>query len=231
MKTVDDVMTRTVVVVSERAPYKEIVRLMEDHRVSALPVITESGRVVGIVSEADLLLKEEYPPLEPGRAPLVRRHRAERAKASASVAEDLMTREVITIRPSASLTEAARVMHRHGVKRLPVVGPEAEIVGIVSRRDLLKVFLRDDAEILLEVRDRVLGDVLVLGPSAVRAMVHEGTVYLDGTVEQRSLIPIIVRLVHAVDGVVAVDERLQWAVDDLEYREGTPYGVLRTGLR
>jgi CBS domain-containing protein len=228
MRTVEEVMTRTVAVVSERTPYKEIVRRMDDNRVSALPVISETGRVVGIVSEADLLLKEEYPPLEPGRAPLIRRNRADRAKASGSVAGSLMTSEVITIRPSATVTEAARTMHRHAVKRLPVIGLDGEIVGIVSRSDLLKVFLRDDAEILEEVRDRVLADVLSLEPSAVRASIHEGTVYLDGRVEQRSLIPIMVRIVYAVDGVVAVDERLEWAVDDLDHREGVPYGVLRT---
>jgi CBS-domain-containing membrane protein len=122
-------------------------------------------------------------------------------------------------------------MHRHGIKRLPVVGPDGEIVGIVSRKDLLKVFLRPDAEILDEVRTRVLGEVLWLGPNTVRVGVHEGTVTLDGRVEQRSLIPIIVRLVYSVDGVVDVDERLEWADDDLEYREGVPYGVLRAGLR
>jgi CBS domain-containing protein len=231
MRTVEDVMTRTVAIVSREAPYKEIVRLMDEHRVSALPVVDGSGLVVGIVSEADLLLKEEFPPLEPGRAPLIRRHRADRAKASGSKAEDLMTVEVVTIRPSATLSEAARTMHRHGIKRLPVVGPDGEIVGIVSRKDLLKVFLRPDAEILDEVRTRVLGEVLWLGPNTVRVGVHEGNVTLDGRVEQRSLIPIIVRLVYSVDGVVDVDERLEWADDDLEYREGVPYGVLRAGLR
>jgi CBS-domain-containing membrane protein len=213
-KTVKDVMTRTVVVVRDSTPFKELVRRMQEHRVSAVPVVDEDGRAIGIVSEADLILKED-PYLE-GDAHLFerRRLRLEREKHSAGTAAALMTSPAITVRPDAPLGEAARLMTGHGVKRLPVVGPDGRVVGIVSRADLLKVFLRSDADIARAIREDVIRRTLWIDPLTIRVLVEDGVATLEGQVERRSLIPVLIGLVHAIDGVVDVRNRLTFETDD-----------------
>ncbi|HEX7464047.1 MAG TPA: CBS domain-containing protein [Actinomycetota bacterium] len=213
-RTVQDVMTRTVVVVNDSAPFKEVVRLMQESGVSALPVVDAGGRLVGIVSEGDLILKED-PNLE-GEGHLFesRQHRVERQKAAGVVAAQLMTAPVITVAPDAALGEAARLMHHHAVKRLPVVGPEGTVVGIVSRADLLKVFLREDAEIAHQVTEDIIRRTLWIDPATIQVTVEEGVVSLDGQIERRSLIPVLVGLVRALEGVVGVENHLSYLVDD-----------------
>ncbi|MGH2652411.1 MAG: CBS domain-containing protein, partial [Actinomycetota bacterium] len=176
-RTVMDVMTRTVVTIDGSAPFKEVVRLMDEFRVSALPVVDEGRRVIGIVSQADLLWKEEQPARRTGR-PLFegRRRRAGHKKAAASVAAQLMTTPVVTIERDASVAEAARLMNEKRVKRLPVVDAEGRIVGIVSRADLLQVFLRPDVRIRDEIVRSVIQEILSLDPSAFRVEVEEGRV-------------------------------------------------------
>ena len=210
-----DVMTREVVTVDEQASFKEIAATMAEHRVSALPVLDEHGRVAGIVSEADLLLKEEFPE-GPAGGSLFRGHRqrVERAKAAGDTAAELMTAPAVTIGPDATVTEAARLLHRHGIKRLPVVDPAGPLLGIVSRADLLKVFLRSDAEIAQEVRQEVLLRAMWVDPDTVTVKVRDGVVTLIGELERRSLIPIAVSLVHGIDGVVDVVDRLTFEIDD-----------------
>ncbi|HXF72560.1 MAG TPA: CBS domain-containing protein [Actinomycetota bacterium] len=226
MRTVADVMTRDVVPATPSTPFKELVRLLDEHRVSALPVVDEDDRPLGVVSEADLLLKEEQVAARGGV--LARwRHRADRAKAQASVAAELMTSPAVTVERTATLPEAARLMHERGVKRLLVVDGEGRLVGIVSRSDLLRVFLRPDAEIREDVLRSVIEGALWLDPGAVRVEVEGGRVRLEGTIERRSLIPVVVRLVSQVDGVVGVESRLGWQVDDVSSRPEipTPWGV------
>ena len=214
-RRVRDVMTSEVVTVGEQASFKEIAATMDEHRVSALPVLDAEGRVAGIVSEADLLLKEEFPEGPAGgRLFQGRRQRVERAKAAGATAAELMTAPAVTIGPDATVTEAARVLHRHGIKRLPVVDPAGPLLGIVSRADLLKVFLRADAEIAQEVRQEVLMRAMWVNPDTVTVKVHDGIVTLSGQLERRSLIPITVSLVHGLDGVVDVVDRLTFEVDD-----------------
>jgi CBS-domain-containing membrane protein len=208
-------MTPEVVTVGEQASFKEIAATMDEHRVSALPVLDAEGRVAGIVSEADLLLKEEFPEGPAGgRLFQGRRQRVERAKAAGATAAELMTAPAVTIGPDATVTEAARVLHRHGIKRLPVVDPAGPLLGIVSRADLLKVFLRADAEIAQEVRQEVLMRAMWVNPDTVTVTVHDGIVTLSGQLERWSLIPITVSLVHGLDGVVDVVDRLTFEVDD-----------------
>ena len=214
-RRVRDVMTSEVVTVGEQASFKEIAATMDEHRVSALPVLDAEGRVAGIVSEADLLLKEEFPEGPAGgRLFQGRRQREERAKAAGATAAELMTAPAVTIGPDATVTEAARLLHRHGIKRLPVVDPAGPLLGIVSRADLLKVFLRADAEIAQEVRQEVLMRAMWVNPDTVTVTVHDGMVTLGGQLERRSLIPITVSLVHGLDGVVDVVDRLTFEVDD-----------------
>jgi CBS-domain-containing membrane protein len=208
-------MTPEVVTVGEQASFKEIAATMAEHRVSALPVLDEDGRVAGIVSEADLLLKEEFPEGPAGgRLFQGHRQRVERAKAASGTAAQLMTAPAVTVGPDATVTEAARLLHRHGIKRLPVVDPAGPLLGIVSRADLLKVFLRSDAEITQEVRQEVLLRAMWVDPDSLTVQVRDGVVTLTGRLERRSLIPITVSLVQGLDGVVDVVDRLTFEIDD-----------------
>jgi len=205
--TVSDVMTRTVVAVGRDAPFKEIVQTMQQWKVSALPVLEGEGRVVGVVSEADLLPKEEFRDDEPSL--LRQRGRlADVAKAGAVTARDLMSTPAITVRPDATLSQAARIMAVRHVKRLPVVDDLGMLQGIVSRADLLKVFLRPDEEIEDEVRRTVVSYLFPALSHGIRVSVDEGVVTLEGHVRDTSLIPLAVRLVRAVEGVVDVEPRL-----------------------
>lgn len=223
-RTVRDVMTREVVTVTGSAGFKEIVRIMQEHGVSAVPVVDEGGRLVGIVSEADLLLKEEYEPeTEPERRLLsFRGRKVERKKAAGLVATDLMTTPVVTVEPDATLPKAARLMHERKVKRVPVVDAEGRVVGIVSRADLLKVFLRPDQEIFDEVTQTVLRRTLWLDPEAITVSVLGGVVLLEGIVEQRSMLPLVTELALGVEGVVGVENRLSYEVDDVSARPTLP---------
>lgn len=211
-RTVADVMTRTVVVVPGSAAFKQVVRAMREYRVSALPVTDPDGLIVGVVSEADMILREDPSVLEPhffeGHT-----RRDERKKAEALVARDLMTAPPVTVGPQSSVADAARLMHERRVKRLPVVDLEGRIVGIVSRMDLLAEFLRDDDDIKTEVC-RVLTDDLDIVADQILVLVDDGVVHLEGRVERRSLVPAIWGAVRAVPGVVGLDERLTWELDD-----------------
>jgi len=214
-RTVSDVMTRTVVSVDASAPFKDIVRRMQDYRVSAVPVVDEDDIVLGIVSEGDLLLKEDEDLEGEPRFLDGARRRRDRSKAAGRIASELMTIPVITIGPDATLGEAARLMHRHAVKRLPVVDRKGgSILGIVSRKDLLKVFLREDAEIAQEIREDVIRRTLWIDPHTIRVVVREGIVTMEGQLVPRSLLPILERLVLTTEGVVAFESRLSYPPDD-----------------
>lgn len=204
---VSDVMTHTVAAVGRKANFKEIVRLMEQWKVSALPVLEGEGRVIGVVSEADLLPKEEFRDSDPDRYTQLRRL-SDLAKAGAVTAEDMMTAPAVTVRANATLAQAARTMAHAKVKRLPVVDDMGLLEGVVSRGDLLKVFLRDDEDIAEEVRREVVSYLFRAPPSPVRVQVHDGVVTLAGRVRDTSLVPVAARLVRAVEGVVDVEFEL-----------------------
>jgi len=212
---VRDMMTTDVVTVEASTPFKEIVARLAGCRVSAVPVVDADGRVLGVVSEADLLLKEEHPAGELG-VPLVwtRRRRIEREKAAGTVAGELMTAPVVTVQPTATVAEAARRMHAAGVKRLPVVGEGGRLLGIVSRADLLKVFARPDDAIRREIVDEIILREFMMDPSRFFVRVEDGVVVLEGAVERRSLVPFVLRAVQGVEGVVRVEDRLTYDVDD-----------------
>ena len=212
---VKDLMTTPVVTVGPETPFKEIVARLAERRVSAVPVVDDAGLVLGVVSEADLLLKEEYPDPD-ADLPLfwTKRRRAEHDKAAATVARGLMTVAVVAVTPDATVAEAARRMHTAQVKRLPVLGEGGRLVGIVSRADLLKVFNRPDAAIRREILDDVIVGEFMMDPNRFFIQVHEGVAVLEGRVERRSLLPWLVRAVRGVEGVVQVDDRLACDVDD-----------------
>ncbi|MGW4163430.1 CBS domain-containing protein [Streptomyces sp. NPDC004788] len=197
-RTVSDVMTHTAIAVGRDAAYREIVALMDQWKVSALPVLEGEGRVIGVVSEADLLPKEQFR----AQDPLLPEERAAAAKAGALRAGELMSTPAVTVHPDATLAEAARIMATRRVKRLPVVNGLGMLEGVVSRGDLLKVFLRPDQEIEEEIRRAVLDE----SASAQRlgVTVSEGVATLHGDLRDRALVPLLARAVRAVEGVVDV---------------------------
>ncbi|MFE2013694.1 CBS domain-containing protein [Streptomyces sp. NPDC059491] len=197
-RSVADLMTPAAVAVQRGTSFKEIARLLDEYGITAVPVVDDDNRPVGVVSEADLL----------------RRHSA---KGGPSTAEAMMSSPVVTARPSWTAVEAARLMERQRVKRLPVVDAEGRLIGVLSRSDLLQLFLRRDRSIQEEIREDVLVRILRLAPSAVHIDVDEGRVTLSGTLERKTLGPILVRLCETVDGVVEVVDRLVF-----EGPEGTP---------
>ncbi|MCX5063953.1 MULTISPECIES: CBS domain-containing protein [unclassified Streptomyces] len=200
---VADVMTRAVITANRKDSFKDLVRIMQDHRVGALPVVDAVGRVMGVVSQADLLPKEEFRNSDPDRYTQLRRL-SDLAKAGSVTAEELMTSPALTVRAGATLAQAARTMARSRVKRLPVVDAAGRLEGVVSRADLLKVFLRDDAAIAEEIRQEVVAYLLPAPASAVWVEVREGVVLLSGRVRDRALVPVAARLARAVEGVVDV---------------------------
>jgi CBS domain-containing protein len=225
---VRDVMTTRVVTVEPWTPFREIVTRLAEHRISAAPVIDAEGNVLGVVTEADLLLKQEHADLELN-VPLAwnRRRRLEREKAAAVVAGELMTTPAVTVPPTATVTEAARRMHTAGVKRLPVVNEAGRLAGIVSRADLLKVFNRSDEAIWREIMDDVITGDFMMDPSRFFIDVVDGVVVLQGRVERSRLIAFLVRAVHAVEGVVRVEDRLTFDLDDRDPDPATTYPFMR----
>ncbi|MFH8727345.1 CBS domain-containing protein [Streptomyces termitum] len=214
-RTVFEVMTHHVITVSATTPFKEIARLLVEHDVSAVPVVDEDRRLLGVVSEADLLRDtSELPDLE-GRWGGVRLLSRERGLPEAETAADLMTSPAVSAQPGWNLVETARTMNRKGVKRLPVIDETGRLAGIVSRTDLLRPFLRGDTAIREEIEHDVLAGTLRLAPGTLRVAVDDGVVTLTGRVDERADIPVIVRLCRSVDGVVALHESIGYAYDNL----------------
>jgi CBS-domain-containing membrane protein len=211
-KTVRDVMTTRVVAVCEDAGYKEIVAALRRCRVSACPVIDDAGRVVGVVSEADLLCKEADPDFPVGLIRLSWRL-GERSKATAETAGRLMSAPPVVTHPAAPLAEAARLMQDRQIKRLPVVGHDGRLVGIVSRTDVLSVFERPDADIWDEVVRTILDEEFALGPDRFEVTVRSGIVTISGRVDRReTALGVLARTRHA-EGVVSVRDRLSYPAE------------------
>jgi CBS-domain-containing membrane protein len=201
---VSDVMTREVHSIDKNLGYRQVARLLVERKLSAVPVLSGGGRVLGVVSEADVLRKHErsFRRLSAG---LPRRTHREREQAEALTAAGLMSSPAITIHPDAPLGAAARLMNGHHITRLPVVSPAGDLVGIVSRRDLMSVFLRPDSELATEIADAVAE---MAGRGAVAVTVSDGEVTLAGSQPTAELISQAVRAALEVDGVVTVHSAL-----------------------
>ena len=214
---VEDVMTREVLCVAPEASLKEVATVLVEHAISGVPVCDGDGRVLGIVSEADILYKERGPRSRRG-GPLAwlvdGGGYAEVVKSAARTAGEAMTRPAVTIDPARPVSEAAALMLESRVNRLPVVKAD-RLLGIVTRADLVRAFTRTDAEIEHEIRADVLDHVLLLAPGDVSVIVTDGQVKLGGFVERRSDAEILPRLVGRVPGVVAVDSDVEWRLNDL----------------
>ena len=213
--TVRNVMTSPVETVGPTTGFKAIVERLRARAISAMPVVDGAGRVLGVVSAADLLLKEDRAELEEHQSLFEgRRARQARAKAAAGTAGELMTRPALTIGPDAPVAEAARLMRRRGVKRLPVVDEKGRAMGIVSRGDLLAVFTRSDEEIRRDILEDVVARTLLLDPTPYTVTVQEGVVTLSGEADRRTDAILVRRLAERVDGVVTVYSQLTWRDDD-----------------
>jgi CBS domain-containing protein len=173
-------MTTDVVAVAETASYKHLIELMRQGRISSMPVVDAAGHVSGVVSEADLLLREVGLDALTGLRATGRR--GELAKAAGLTAADLMSQPAVTIGPEGSVAEAARRMHEHRVKHLPVVGHDGELAGMVSRIDLLSVFDRPDQDIRSEISEKILAGRPGLDPQAFSVTVADGIVTVGGRV-------------------------------------------------
>ena len=215
--TVGDVMTHEVVRVGQDTPYRAIVDALVEYRISAVPVVDETRRVVGVVSEADLLHRVEFLGEEHERRVFERpsRHEA-RAKAHGTLARDLMTSPAVTVAADTPVVRAAKVMATAKVKRLPVVDATGGLVGIVARSDLLTMYVRPDWAVREDIVTGVVAGGLWLDPATVDVEVTDGVVTLGGTVDRRSTAAILARLVESVPGVLEVVSRLAWSRDDTD---------------
>jgi len=204
--TVRDVMTRRVVSVREDASFKEMADMLRRTRISAFPVIDKSNRVIGVVSEADLLVKEAVQATGTSIVAALR-HIREEDKAQGVTAGDLMTRPAITISPDAPVPEAARIMYDRRVKRLPVVNAAGHLLGIVSRADVLAVFNRPDEETRDEILHRVLPAAAVSKPAEFEVTVRDGIVTISGPAQSEQTARNLLDAARHVQGVVAVRDR------------------------
>lgn len=211
---VKDLMTRRVIAITGETGFKEIALVLRSHGISALPVLDDEGRVIGVVSASDLLLKlEDATADEDGFILEPRRRKEARHKSAGAIGRELMTAPAVTVRAAETVEEAARVMRRHRVKRLPVLDETGRLVGILSRGDLLRVYTAPDTWIESEIRHEVIEKEFLL--SGVGVSVAAGVAVLTGKVERRSTIPRLLHAVRHVEGVVRAEAHVEYAEDDL----------------
>ena len=209
---VKDVMTTAVLTVRTDTTLKEAAAVMAEHGISGLPVVDLGGQVVGVVSEGDILFKEA------GRAPkrpfvdrLLMLPPSEReAKLAAHAVGEAMTAPALAIGPTRPLTKAASMMLDEGVKRLPVIDEAGNLVGIVTRADLVRAFVRPDSAIKQEIREDVIRRSLWIEPDLIEVEVHSGEVRLAGQVETKAEAELVPEFVQRVPGVVSVLSKLNW---------------------
>ena len=219
--TVQEVMTSRVICVKKDATFREMATALHEHRVSAFPVLDDDRKVIGVVSEADMLNKEALDD-EPGVISGILHHR-DQAKARGVTAGDLMTTAVVAVRLDDTVEHAAKLMYDRRVKRLPVTDENGHLVGIISRADVLSIFNRTDHAIHQEITGEVILGGCLENPSAFQVTVKDGVVTLAGRPETNETGHDIVRLVRHVQGVVAVRDRLSYPPPE---RTGGRYDVV-----
>jgi len=207
-KTVQEIMTTRVIWVKKDATFREMAVALREHRVSAFPVVDDDHKVIGVVSEADMLAKEALGD-EPGVLAGIL-HRRDQAKARGVTAGDLMTATVVAVRPDDTVEHAAKLMYDRRVKRLPVTDTDGHLVGIISRADVLSIFDRTDAAISKEITEGVLLGEFLTDPLIFSVTVKDGIVTLAGRPETSDTGHEIVRRVRHLQGVVAVRDRLDY---------------------
>ena len=215
--TVGRIMTSDVVSVTPDTSFKEIARLLDTHDISGVPVVDDDDKVVGVVSATDLMMRQAQPGLAqqpPRRLWRQCARHTHSVKAAARTAAELMSVPPITVRAQEPVTRAARIMAGQRVERLPVLDEEDRLVGMITRRDILKVFLRPDEDIRQDVIKDVLVGTLFLGPRDVGVRVEDGVVTLEGQLDRATEVLIARRTTARIDGVVGVVDRLTARSDD-----------------
>jgi CBS domain-containing protein len=206
---IQDVMTTDVITVDPETSLKEVATTLAERRISGLPVVDADGDVVGVISEADILFKEvgEKGPqgviawlLEPGGD----------AKLDARTAREAMTGPARTIGPERPLAEAAKRMLEEAVNRFPVVDADGRLVGIVTRADLVRAFVRSDQSIANEIREDVILKTLWIAPDALEITVTDGVVAIGGQVDSKTDAELIEAFARRVPGIVSVESQLSW---------------------
>ena len=226
---VQDVMTANPMTVTPATPLKNVADILVRGRIGVVPVLTPQGRVAGVVAEGDLLRKEQLRRDPDGRHSLHLPYRIRRDIATAETAGELMDRYPPTVQACTSVAEAARLMDRHQSRFLLVTGEDGKLLGVVTARDLLRVFLRTDAAIKAEISRDVLSDYLGTNPVLVQVDVTDGVVRLTGELERKSMLDAVLPAVRAVDGVIDVTAQLDYAIDDSRHSR-VPAAAHSTGL-
>jgi CBS domain-containing protein len=201
--------------VTPATPLKNVADFLVRGRIGVVPVLTPQGRVAGVVAEGDLLRKEQLRRDPEGRHSMHLPYRIRRDIATAETARELMDRYPATVPAATSVAEAARLMDRHQSRFLLVTGEDGKLLGVVTARDLLRVFLRPDAAIKTEISRDVLSRYLGTNPVLVKVDVIDGVVRLTGELERKSILAAALRAVRAVDGVIDVEAQLGYAIDDI----------------
>jgi CBS domain-containing protein len=214
--TVKDVMSTHVIAVSPGAPYKEMAAMLHGQRVSAFPVIDEDKKVIGVVSETDMLAKEALEGTVPRTTQLSLTTQGMRSRVNAVTAADLMTKPAVTIGPDEPVTRAARLMFDQRVKRLPVTSDDGTLIGILSRSDVLSVYSRPDAQIRHQVTQDLILGTLRCDPERFTVTVKSGIVTIEGAPETSRAGHDIIDAVRHMEGVVFVRDRLSYP-DDSPY--------------
>ena len=212
---VRDVMTANPMTVTPATPLKNVADILVRGRIGVVPVLTPQGRVAGVVAEGDLLRKEQLQQDPDGRHSMHLLYRTRRDIATAETAGELMDRYPATVPAGTSVAEAARLMDRHQTRFLLVTGEDGKLLGVVTARDLLRVFLRPDVAIKAEISQDVLSRYLGTDPALVKLDVTDGVVRLNGKLERKSMLAAALRAVRAVDGVIDVESQLGYAIDDI----------------
>lgn len=229
---VQELMTTDVITVSRKAPLKEAARRMIEAGVSGLVVTDTDGDLEGVITEADFV-KTESDRRADKRARLLRWFMPEpEMPSSERVVEDAMTADVITLGPESDHAEAARLMRKAGIKRIPIVDEKGGLIGIVSRSDILRAFARSDSEIIDEISSHILGGVLWIDRRRVEVGCSDGNVTLEGRLETKSDAMLVEEMARRVDGVVSVAAALTWEIDNTKQEmTSPPPGSYRRGLR
>jgi CBS domain-containing protein len=217
---VRDVMTTNVFTAQAEMPLKKVANRMLEYGVSGMPIVDGEGRVVGVLSETDILFKERTAPVRDGLVDWLV-HLGEdppAAKLSARTAGQAMTSPAVTITPRRSVAQAAELMLDLGIDRLPVVDA-GELVGIVTRADLVRAFTRSDEEIEREILRDVILKTLWVSPDRVTARVHGGEVTLEGRVDDEAEAEVILKFAEAVPGVVSIESKLTWPLEEAALRK------------
>lgn len=225
---VKNVMSTDVATVREGTPFQDVARLLAQRDVSAVPVVDRYGHVLGVVSEGDLLIKQGTQEIQFSRSLWTWwRDRVNHRRAAATTARELMTAPAITVPATTTVAGAARTMAEHRVKRLPVVDDTGTLVGIVSRRDVLTVFLRKDEDIRADIVEQVFhnGLGMVVNPALVDIHVHKGEVTITGQLELRSQLSLVTEMTKHIDGVIDVMLSTTYRYDDTHGRLPEPMTI------